>query len=343
MKAATFGGPSRIEVKDVPEPSIQQPTDVILRVTCAAICGSDIHAFSGKVPSVKGWTLGHEYVGEVLEVGPAVTGLQTGDRVIGAPYAACGDCFFCRRRWPSQCSQVAHFGFAPLAGAQAEYLRVPFGQFNLAKVPDGVTDEQALFVSDILPTGYFAAEWGGVQHGDVVVVVGSGPVGLCAQMSAQMFQPAAVIAVDGVAERLEMARRIGSIAVDMNGDDPGKAIRERTEGRGADVVLEAVGDREAMRSCFRYVRPAGTISAVGVFSEAEFAFPMFMAYLRDITFRIGACPVQNYMSMLLEKIERAEIDPSVLVTHTLPLEEAAAGYDMFAGRRDGCVKVLLKP
>ena len=344
MKAVTFEGAFQVAVTDVPEPSLQEPHDVILRVTTASICGTDIHVYNGRIPMpITGYVMGHEYVGEVMEVGEAVTNLKPGDRVVGAPVSSCGDCFHCRRDWPNQCIKQEHFGAGHLPGAQAELLRVPYGHFTLERVPDGLPDEEAIFAGDILSTGYFAAERGEVRPGDVVVVVGSGPVGLCAQMCARLFQPKVVIAVDAVPERLEMAKRIGSLPVDMSREDPGAVIRDHTEGWGADVVLEAVGREDSLRSCFQYVRPGGTISAVGVYTEVEFPFPMFKAYLRDLTFRIGACPVKNYMAKLLGMIERKEVDPSLIITHTMPLADAPYAYDIFAERKEGCVKVVLKP
>ncbi len=344
MKAVTFEGPFKVEVKAVPDPAVQQPDDVILRVSSSSICGSDLHAYNGRIPTpVTGWVMGHEYVGEVVEAGEAVSRFSPGDRVVGAPYASCGECFYCRRAWPSQCMKQQHFGAGMLAGAQAEYLRVPCGDFTLEKVPGGLSDEQAILVGDVLSTGYFAVERGEVRPGDVVVVVGSGPVGLCAQMCARLFEPGVVIAIDSVPERLETAKKIGSLPVDMAKQDPGAVIREHTEGRGADVVLEAVGHRDSLRSCFQYVRPAGTISVVGVYTEAEFPVPMFKSYLYNLTFRIGACPVRNYMAKLLGMIERGELDPTIVFTHSLSLAEAPRGYDIFADRREGCVKVILKP
>ena len=344
MKAVTFHGAGDVQVAEVDAPKLQAPTDALLRVSSAAICGTDLHVYSGRLPMpATGWVMGHEYLGEVVETGEAVTRFRPGDRVVGAPFAACGQCDDCRRGWPSQCRKQEHFGTFILAGAQAEYLRVPYADFTLEKLPDGLSDEQTILVGDVLPTGYFAAERGDIRPGDNVVVVGSGPVGLCAQMCARLFDPKAVIAVDSVPERLEMARRLGSLAVDMSTGDALAAVREHTGGVGAEVVIEAVGHEASLRSCFDYVRPAGTISAVGVYSEAEFAFPMFKSYLQDLTFRIGGCPVRNYMGKLLELIADGTLDATSLVTHTLPLAEAPAAYEMFAERRDGCVKVVLTP
>lgn len=344
MKAVTFEGPFKVEVKELPDPAIQDPSDVILKLTSTAICGSDIHVYNGRISiPITGWIIGHEYIGEVVEVGSAIKNFKPGDRVVGSFIASCGECFFCRRNWPSQCLKQQTFGFAQLAGAQAEYLRVPFGHYTLEKVPGGLSDEKAIFVGDIFSTGYFCAERGEIRPGDVVAVVGSGPVGLFAQMCAQLFQPKAVLAVDSVPERLEMAKRVGAVPIDMSKEDPGAVIRGLTEGRGADVVLEAVGQLDSLSSCFQYVRSGGTISAVGVYSEAEFPFPMFQAFMRDLSFRIGICPVKNYMGKLLDMISEGKADPSLIITHNLPLSEAPHGYDIFTNHKENCVKVLLKP
>ncbi|MEX0801008.1 MAG: alcohol dehydrogenase catalytic domain-containing protein [Dehalococcoidia bacterium] len=344
MKAVTFQGAGNVEVRDVDEPALKDPTDVIVRVTASAICGTDLHVYHGRIPMpATGWVLGHEYVGEIVETGEGVSSFKPGDRVVGAPFSSCGECDDCLRGWPSQCLKQLHFGTFMLAGAQAEYVRVPFGGYTLVLVPGALSDEQAILAGDVLSTGYFAAERGDIKPGDSVVVVGSGPVGLAAQMSARLFDPRTVIAIDSVPERLELARRIGSEPVNLASDDAIAFVRERTGGRGAEVVLEAVGREDALRSCFLYVRPAGTISAVGVYSEPEFPFPMFKAYLQDLTFRIGGCPVRAYMPKVLGLIEEGKLDPTVILTHTLPLAEAARAYEMFAERRDGCVKVVLKP
>ncbi|MBI1885371.1 MAG: alcohol dehydrogenase catalytic domain-containing protein [Chloroflexi bacterium] len=344
MKGVTFEGPFKVEVKDVPEPAVQDPTDVIIKVAAAAVCGSDLHVYNGRLPMpITGWTFGHEYIGVVQETGSAVTNLKAGDRVVGAFTASCGECFYCQRRWPTQCVKIQYFGFGQIGGAQAEYLRVPFGHFTLEKVPDGIPDEKAIFVGDILSTGYFCADQGGIQPGDVVAVVGSGPVGLFTQMCARLFQPAAVVAIDAIPERLALAEKIGSIPVNMKEANPLDAIRRLADGRGADVVLESVGHADSLSSCFTFVRPGGTISAVGMYSEPEFPFPMFQAFLRDLTFKIGVCPVKNYMAQLLSFIKEGKLDPSVIITHTMPLAEAPHAYDIFANRKENCVKVVLTP
>ena len=344
MKAVTFQGPFKLEVKDVDDPKIQQPTDVILKVTTAGVCGSDVHVYDGRMPlPPTGWIMGHEYLGEVVEVGSAINNFKPGDRAVGAFFSCCGDCYYCRSGWPSVCVKQQPFGFFTLAGAQAEYLRVPNGHYTLEKVPAGLSDEKAIFVGDILSTGYFCADRGEIKPGDVVAVIGSGPVGLFAQMSALMFQPKVVLAIDSLPERLAMSKRIGAVPVDMSKEDAAAVVREHSEGRGADVVLEAVGIEASLKSAFTYVRPAGMISAAGMYTESEFPFPMFMSFLRDISFRIGLAPVKRYMGKLLGMVQEGKLDPSIVITHTLPLSEAPRAYEMFHKRTDNCIKVLLKP
>jgi 2-desacetyl-2-hydroxyethyl bacteriochlorophyllide A dehydrogenase len=344
MKAVTFQGPLKLEVKDVPDPKLQEPNDVILKVTTAAICGSDVHAYDGRMPMPPtGWIIGHEYIGEVVETGSGVTNFKPGDRAVGAFTSSCGDCHYCQTGWPTQCVKQLPFGFLLLAGAQAQYLRVPNGHYTLEKVPDGLPDDKAIFVGDILSTGYFCADRGEIKPGDVVAVIGSGPVGLFTQMSALMFEPKVVLAIDSMPERLEMSKRIGAVPVDMSKEDPVAVVKEHSEGRGADVVLEAVGIAPSLQSAFRYVRAAGTISAVGMYTEPEFPFPMFQAFLRDLTFKIGVCPVKRYMAKLLARVNEGKLDPSIIVTHTMPLDDAPLGYDIFHKRKENCIKVLLKP
>ncbi|MDO8616655.1 MAG: alcohol dehydrogenase family protein [Dehalococcoidia bacterium] len=344
MKAATFQGAFKIEVKDVDDPKIQEPNDAILKVTAAGICGSDMHAYDGRMPlPPTGWIIGHEYIGEVVEVGPGVKNFKPGDRAVGSFVSACGECWYCQKGWPSVCTRAQTIGFFMVPGAQAEYLRVPNAHFTLAKVPDNVSDEKGIFVGDIFSTGYFCADRGEIQPGDVVAVVGSGPVGLFAQMAALTFDPKVVLAIDSMPERLAMSRKIGAVPVDMKNEDAVSVVRQHSEGRGADVVLEAVGYAESLKSCFSYVRPAGIISAVGMYTEPEFPFPMFQAFLRDLTFKIGMCPVERYMGKLLGLISEGKVDPSIIITHTLPLAEAARGYDIFHHRTENCIKILLKP
>ena len=344
MRAVTFHGPFDVKVENVDDPAIQDANDVIIKVASAAICGSDMHVYDGRMPLPgTGWIIGHEYIGEVVETGAGVSNFKPGDRVVGSFVSSCGDCYYCKIGWPSVCTQQQTFGFMQLAGAQAEFLRVPNGHYTLEKVPDGLSDEKAIFVGDIFSTGYFAADRGEIKPGDTVAVVGSGPVGLFAQMGALTFEPKQVFAIDQMPERLEMARKIGATPIDMTKEDARAIIRDATDGRGADVVLEAVGIEGSLKDCWNYVRPAGTISAVGMYTEPEFPFPMFLSFLRDITFKIGMCPVKRYMGDLMGMIQEGRADPSQIITHRLPMSEAAHGYDIFTKREDNCVKVLLDP
>ena len=343
MKAVTFQGPFKVEVKDIDDPKIQADNDVILKVTTAGICGSDVHAYDGRMTlPPTGWSMGHEYIGEVVEVGPGVKNFKVGDRAVGAFTSSCGECWYCKHDWPTQCVAQATFGFIMLPGAQAEYLRVPNGHYTLEKV-NGLPDEKAMFAGDILSTGYFAADRGEIKPGDVVAVIGSGPVGLFAQMSALTFNPKEVLAIDSMPERLAISEKIGATPVDMSKVDPVDFVKQHSEGRGADVVLECVGTEGPLLSAFNYVRPAGIISAVGMYTEPTFPFPMFQAFLKDLTFKIGVCPVKRYMRKVLDLIEVGKMDPSVIITHTMPLADAPRGYDIFHHRKENCVKVVLKP
>lgn len=344
MKAVTFHGPFNLKVEDVPDPTIQHPKDVIIKVTTAGVCGSDMHAYDGRMTlPPTGWVIGHEYMGIVEEVGPEVTNFKNGDRVVGAFTSSCGECYYCTTGWTSVCEKQQTFGFVALPGGQAQYLRVPNGHFTLEKVPDSLSDEQALFVGDIFSTGYFCADRGEIKPGDVVAVIGSGPVGLFTQMAALTFNPKMVLAIDQMPERLEMSKKIGAVPVDMSKEDPVEVVKSHSEGRGADVVLEAVGIEPSLKSAFRYVRPAGTISAVGMYTEPEFPFPMFISFLRDITFKIGVAPVRRYMADMLKLIEKGKADPSQIITHTMSLDQAPEAYDIFTNRKDNCIKVVLKP
>ncbi|MFQ5880372.1 MAG: alcohol dehydrogenase catalytic domain-containing protein [Dehalococcoidia bacterium] len=343
MRAVTFQGANQVQVEDVAKPTIQAPEDAIVRVTTSSICGSDLHLYHGRLPvAMKGFVLGHEFAGVVEEVGPGVAELKPGARVVSAFSTSCGRCYYCRRRLPTQCLRGQTFGFGQLAGGQAEYVRIPFADSTCERIPDGLDDGQVILVGDVLATGYYCAEIGGVRPGDVVLVLGCGPVGLCTIICAYLLGAATVLAVDSVRERLALAERLGAAPIDMSQEDPGARVRQHSGGRGADVVCEAVGSLEALRSCFTYVRPGGTIAAVGVYSEPSFDFPIFLAFLRDLSFRTGICPAKNYMAPLIALIWAGRIDTTPLITHTLPLDEAAHAYEIFAHRQDGCIKVLLK-
>jgi 2-desacetyl-2-hydroxyethyl bacteriochlorophyllide A dehydrogenase len=351
MKATVFHGPRDVRVESVPDARLGSPTDALVRITAAAICGSDLHVYHARSPVIPGFALGHEGVGIIEEVGRGVTTLKRGQRVVVAGSVACGNCFYCRQGQVSQCetSGAAVFGYGPnyagkltdIGGAQAEALCVPMADYTCYPLPEGIDDESAVFLADILPTGFFGALNGDIRPGQTVAVFGCGPVGLCAVMAAGLFGPAEVIAVDTIPYRLELARKLGAIPV--NGPDAMELILGRTGGRGADVVIEAVGHESALQAAFAAVRPGGTVSAIGVFSEPVFNFPIGLAFIRDLTFRIGLANLRSNIPPLARLIESGRLDPRPIISHRLALDDAPHGYRIFDARTDHALKVLLKP
>ncbi len=349
MKAVVFHGVGDVRVETVPDPSIEHPTDAIVKITTSAICGSDLHPYHGRVGVGDVFPIGHEFVGVVEAVGPEVRGVRPGDRVVAPFSVSCGACYYCRNRLPSQCATTGRgvFGMGKrrgsFPGGQAEYIRVPFAGNMLEPFAPGLTDEQMIFLADILPTGYFCAENGGIRPGDTVALFGCGPVGLCALMAAQLFGPAQVLAVDKVPYRLAMASELGAVPVDAGRADPVALVQERTGGRGADVALEAVGHESALTLALQVVRPGGTVSVVGVYVEEAYPFPIGPAFVKGVTFRIGTCPARNYIPQLMPLLATKRLDPTRLITHRLPLAQAPAGYTIFDRKEENALKVLLKP
>lgn len=390
MKAVCWNGITRVDVVDVPEPQILNPRDAIVRVTSTAICGSDLHLYDGYIPTMqKGDILGHEFMGEVVEVGREVSNLAAGDRVVVPFPIACGRCFFCERGLWSLCdnsnpnahlaegmyghSPAGIYGYSHLlggyAGGQAEYVRVPFADVGPFKIENGFRDEQVLFLTDIFPTGYMAAEQANIQPGDVVAIWGCGPVGQFAIQSAWMFNPSRVIAIDRFPERLEMAEKFGRAEI-INYDggvDVVETLKQMTGGMGPDVCIDAVGmeahkaglegvydfakqtvrietDRPyVLRECIQACRKGGTVSLAGVYGGFIDTIPIGAAFNKGLTLKMGQTHVHRYLKPLFEKIERGEIDPSFVVTHVLPLEQAPEAYEIFKKKIDGCIKVVLKP
>ena len=388
MRANCWMGTRHVEVTDVPEPEILNPRDAIVRITNTAICGSDVHLYNGFIPTMKrGDVLGHEFMGEVVEVGKAVTNLTRGDRVVVPFPIACGHCLQCEREMYSLCentnpnawmaeelwgySPCGIFGYSHMLGGypggQAEYARVPFADIGPLKVPDELSDEQVLFLSDIFPTGYMAADMCGIQPGDVVAVFGCGPVGQMAIKSAYLLGAERVIAIDRFPYRLRIAHdRAGAETLNYEDVDVPAVLREMTGGRGPDHCIDAVGleghapglhgaydkvktsmmletDRPpALRQAIMACRSGGTVSVAGVYGGFIDKFPIGAVVNRSLTIRSGQCHVQRYMRPLLERIRRKEIDPSFIITHRLPLERAAEGFEMFTNKQDECLKVVLK-
>ncbi len=387
MKATCWMGKQNVEVVEVPDPRILNSRDCIVRVTSTAICGSDLHLYNGFVPSMEsGDVLGHEFMGEVVEVGKEVRNLAVGDRVVVPFPIACGACLQCERGLFSLCensnpnsalaeklwghSTAGIFGYSHLtggfAGGQAEYARVPFADVGPLKVPDGLTDDQVLFLSDIFPTGYMGAEMCDIQPGDTIAVWGCGPVGQFAMASAFLLGAERVIGIDRFEYRLRMAReKLNADTINYEEQDVYEALREMTAGRGPDACIDAVGmeshthgveyaydrakqalmlesDRPiALREAIMACRGGGTVSVLGVYGGFIDKFPMGSLMNRSVSIRTGQCHVHRYMRPLLEHIERGDIDPTYIVTHHLPLAEAAKGYDLFLNKEDHCEKVVL--
>jgi threonine dehydrogenase-like Zn-dependent dehydrogenase len=389
MKAVCWWGRDDVRVADVPEPKIVNRRDAIVRITSSAICGSDLHLYNGFVPAMRcGDILGHEFMGEVVEVGPDVTNLRAGDRVVVPFPIACGRCLSCQDGLFSLCensnpnawmaeklwgySPSGIFGYSHLvggfAGGQAEYARVPFADVGPIKVPPELSDEQVLFLSDIFPTGWMAAESCDIQPGDTVAVWGCGPVGQLAVRSAFLLGAERVIAIDRFPERLRMAREKGGAeALDYAEVDVEEALREMTGGRGPDRCIDAVGmeahapgvvhlydrtkqalmletDRPyVLRQILMACRNGGTVSIVGVYGGFADKIPVGSLMNRSLTVRTGQTHVQRYMRPLLERVQKGEIDPSFVITHRMPLDDAPRGYRMFRDKADECVKIVLKP
>ena len=390
MRALVWHGKEKVSVDTVPDPKILEAGDVIIQITATAICGSDLHLYDGYQPTMEdGDILGHEPMGVVVEVGKGVTKLKKGDRVVVPFVLACGHCFFCQKEFYSCCdtsnpnkemaekvmghSPAGLLGFSHMLGGfpggQAEFLRVPYADVGPIKIPAGIPDEQVLFLSDIFPTGYMAAENCGIEKGDTVAVWGAGPVGQFAIQSAWMLGAGRVIAIDRVPERLAMAEKYGKAEVIDNKDEKvTERLMEMTHGRGPDRCIDAVGaeahsfgsfdsvldagkaavglatDRaHVIREAILCCRKAGTVSVPGVYVGMIDKFPFGAAMNKGLTIRTGQTHVQHYLKPLLEKIESGQIDPSFVVTHRVPLEEAPQAYATFRDKKDGCIKVVLKP
>jgi threonine dehydrogenase-like Zn-dependent dehydrogenase len=390
MRALCWEGRNAVQVEDVPDPTILNQRDAIVRISSTAICGSDLHLVDGYVPTMKkGDVLGHEFMGEVVEVGSGVSNLQAGDRVVVPFPIACGACLACEREQYSVCENTnpnarlaekmwgyptaGVFGYSHLtggyAGGQAEYARVPFADVGPIKIENGFTDEQVLFLSDIFPTGYMGAEMCDLKGGEVVAIWGAGPVGQFAAASARMLGAERVILIDRFEYRLRVAEQHTGVET-LNYEEVDRvpeALKELTGGRGPDACIDAVGleahhhgplyayDRVkqalrqeterafALREAIMSCRPGGTVSVVGVYGGLVDKFPIGAVMNKGLTIRSGQCHVHRYLRPLLERVQNGEIDPSFVVTHQLPLDEAPRGYELFKNKEDECLKVVLKP
>ena len=387
MKAVCWYGKKDVRVENVPEPKLITKRDAIIKTTLTAICGSDLHLYHGVIPTMKeGDILGHEFMGEVVEVGTEVPNLKKGDRVVVPFCIACGNCFFCQNQMTSLCdnsnpnaamadklygsSGAGLFGYSHLyggyAGGQAQYVRVPFADVGPMKVPDSVSDEQALFLTDIFPTGYMAAENCNIREGDVVAVWGCGPVGQFAIRSAFLLGAERVIAIDNVESRLALAKKSGAEVLNYDDGEIDERLRTMTAGRGPDSCIDAVGleahgtsidaiydyaktavkletdHTYALRQAIYACRKGGTVSVPGVYGGFVDKFPLGIAFSKGLTFRMGQTSVHRYLKPLMARVEKGEIDPSFVITHRLGLDDGATGYSTFDGQ-DGCIKVVMKP
>lgn len=354
MKAIVYHGKHDFRFSDAPDPKLAAETDAIVRVSRAAICGSDLHLWHGGLPESPntrpGFAVGHEFLGVVDEVGSAVRSVRKGDRVLASCTAGCGACVACRRGVYSGCVVMTQgggagniFGFGhALPGGQAEAARVPFADVNLFKIPDSITDERALFLTDILPTGFMGAELAEVAPGDTVVVFGCGPVGTFAQMCARLCGAARVIAVDPDEQRLERAREAGCDTVNPTKTNLVEFVLASTGGLGADATIEAVGRGELITQAALVTRAGGRVAVIGVVAEPLVQLPWILFFMKNITLRTGLVNPQVYVPRLLPLIERGRLDPASIITHRLPLAEGIRGYEMFAGHQDNVLKVVLE-
>jgi 2-desacetyl-2-hydroxyethyl bacteriochlorophyllide A dehydrogenase len=342
MRAVTFQAPGEVLVEDVPEPEIGHPQDAIVQVLASGICGSDLHIYHGRVPVEQGFTIGHEYVGTVAEVGSDVERVAVGDLVLGCFHSACGTCVACVRGDYHRCQRGRTFGHGShlgnLPGAQAERLLVPRANLTLRRVPEGMSPDVALFAGDVMGTGYHAIAHAGTRAGDTVAVLGLGPVGLCAVQAARATGAAQVFAIDTVQARLELARSFGATAVHLTEEDPKGVVRGATERLGVDVVVDAVGDPGPLGLAISLCRDAGTVSGIGAYAGRG-EVTLGLAWLKGLTVRLGLANVIAHVDRVLAMMSAGILDPSPLVTHHMSLEQAPEAYALYDRRE--ALKIVL--
>jgi 2-desacetyl-2-hydroxyethyl bacteriochlorophyllide A dehydrogenase len=344
MRAVTFQGPREVRVEDRPEPALTDRRDAVVRVEASGICGSDLHIYHGRVQIAPGFTIGHEFVGTVLDLGDDVSRVSVGDRVLGCFQSACGSCFFCLRGAFHKCDHMRVFGhgaaLGDLQGTQAEQALVPMANLTLRPVPEGLSAEVALFAGDVLGTGYHAVETGGVRPGDSVAVLGLGPVGLCAVQVAVAAGAGPVYAIDSVAPRLEMAQRFGAVPVHLTEQNPREEVRGGTDGRGVDVAIDAVGHPDALDLAVRLTRKAGTVVAIGVYAE-RVQVHMGLVWIKALTLHTGHANVIAHVDRVLGMLSAGTVDPGPLVSAHMSLDDAGEAYALYDRRE--ALKIVLEP
>jgi 2-desacetyl-2-hydroxyethyl bacteriochlorophyllide A dehydrogenase len=344
MRAVTFQAPGEVRVDEKPDPELETGKDAIVRVEASGICGSDLHIYHGRVEIAPGFTIGHEFVGTVEAVGDEVEGVAEGDRVLGCYCTACGECFFCERGDFHKCDRGRVFGhgevLGSLQGAQADRVLVPNADLTLRRVPEGLSDDVALFAGDVMGTGYHAVDATGVSGGEAVAVLGLGPVGLCAVQAARAAGAETVIAIDTVEDRLALAGDFGATPVHLTEGDPRAAVKDATEGRGVDAAIDAVGHPDALGLACRLTRKAGTVSATGVYAE-PIELHMGIVWIKALTLVTGHANVIKHVDPVLEMLSDGRLDPAPLVTHHMTLDDAPEAYRVYDRRE--ALKIVLAP
>jgi alcohol dehydrogenase len=344
MRAVTFQAPGEVQVDEVPEPELLALDDAIVRVQASGICGSDLHIYHGRVQIEPGFVIGHEFVGEVVAAGDEVSRVAVGDRVLGTYGTACGECFYCRREEFHKCDEARVFGhgktLGSLQGAQAELLLVPHANLTLRQVPDGLSDDVALFAGDVMGTAYHAVDSRPLAEGESAAILGMGPVGLCAVQAAKAAGAAQVVAIDTVEDRLRMAEAFGATPVHLTEQDPRSAVKQLTEGRGVDLAIDAVGHPEALDLALRLARKAGTVSVTGVYAERA-EVHMGVLWIKALTLTSGHANVIKHVDPVLDLISTGKLDPAPLVTHHMKLDEAPDAYRVYDNRE--ALKIVLTP
>ena len=344
MRALTFQGPGEVRIEERPMPELLAPDDAIVRIEATGVCGSDLHIYHGRLKIEPGFTIGHEYVGTVLETGDAVTRVRVGERVAGAFQTACGTCFHCMRGEYHRCGESRTFGLGAtmgsLQGTQAEFALVPRANLVLRRVPDGISDDVALFAGDVLGTGYHGVAASGLAAGELAAVLGLGPVGLCAVQAAKLAG-ARVIAIDSVEQRLALAESYGATALNLAEQDVAAEVRRLTEGRGGvDVAIDAVGHTDVLDTAIRLTRACGRIQCIGIYAERG-EIHLGLAWLKSLTLRGGQANVIAHLDPVLEMLANGQLDPTPLVTHHMALDDAPRAYEMFDRRE--ALKIVLTP